>query len=153
MSAAASPCLASILSPRNLQRLSRNTSFASCHPSLVPYTKSLVLSRLLSAKPPSPPPEPKTMSTHAHTQFEEGNLPYVTGFKDKGKLAIPPAKRLAIGPLIHHLRRGVKLACVGRQRRVCALKLTWPLSDLYGCAHRVSGKKKVDMELWTLFHR
>ena len=37
------------------------------------------------------------MSTHAHTQFEEGNSGYVTGFKDKGKLAIPPAKHLAIG--------------------------------------------------------
>jgi len=36
------------------------------------------------------------MSTHAHTHFEEGNLPYVSDFKDKGKLAIPPAKRLAI---------------------------------------------------------
>jgi len=40
------------------------------------------------------------MSTHAHTHFEEGNLPYVTGFKDKGKLAIPPAKRLAIGSFV-----------------------------------------------------
>ena len=124
MSAAISPRIASLLSLRNLQRLSRNTSFALRYPSLVPYTKSLVLSRLLSTKPPSPSPEPKTMSTHAHTQFEGGNLPYVAGFKDKGKLAIPPAKRLAIGPLIHHLRRGVKLACVGRQRRVCALRLT-----------------------------
>ncbi|KAF9786049.1 carbonic anhydrase [Thelephora terrestris] len=36
------------------------------------------------------------MSTHAHTQFEEGNSGYVTYFKDKGKLAIPPAKHLAI---------------------------------------------------------
>lgn len=40
------------------------------------------------------------MSTHAHTHFEEGNLPYVTGFKDKGKLTIPPAKRLAIGSFV-----------------------------------------------------
>lgn len=37
------------------------------------------------------------MSTHAHTNFEEGNVPYVAGFEDKGKLAIPPAKHLAIG--------------------------------------------------------
>lgn len=38
------------------------------------------------------------MSTHAHTHFEEGNLSYAANFKDKGKLAIPPAKHLAIGP-------------------------------------------------------
>ena len=37
------------------------------------------------------------MSTRAHTHFEEGNVPYVAGFEDKGKLAIPPAKHLAIG--------------------------------------------------------
>jgi len=36
------------------------------------------------------------MSTHAHTNFEEGNLSYAANFKDKGKLAIPPAKHLAI---------------------------------------------------------
>ena len=40
------------------------------------------------------------MSTHAHAHFEEGNLSYVNGFKDKGKLAIPPAKRLAIGSFV-----------------------------------------------------
>lgn len=110
MFAATGPCLASLLPARNLQLLSRNIPFASCRPS---YTKRLVLSRLLSTKSPSPSPEPKTMSAHAHAQFEEGNLPYVAGFKDKGKLSIPPAKRLAIGPLIHRLRRGVKPPCVG----------------------------------------
>lgn len=36
------------------------------------------------------------MSTHAHTDFEGGNSSYVASFKDKGKLAIPPAKHLAI---------------------------------------------------------
>lgn len=87
------PWLASIIPPRNLERLSRNTTFASCRPS------PLVLSRSLGTKPPSPPsPEPNIISAHAHTHFKEGNLPYVDGFKDKGKLAIPPAKHLAIGP-------------------------------------------------------
>lgn len=37
------------------------------------------------------------MTTYAHTLFEESNSRYVTNFKDKGKLAIPPAKHLAIG--------------------------------------------------------
>jgi len=37
------------------------------------------------------------MSTHAHTDFEQGNVPYVAGFENKGKLTIPPAKHLAIG--------------------------------------------------------
>ena len=100
MSAATSLRLTSLLSLRNLQRLSRNTPLASCRPSLVSYTKNLVLSKSLCTKPSSPSPEPKPMSTHAHAHFEEGNLPYVNGFKDKGKLAIPPAKRLAIGSFV-----------------------------------------------------
>jgi len=36
------------------------------------------------------------MSIHAHTDFEGGNQPYAASFEDKGKLAIPPAKHLAI---------------------------------------------------------
>ncbi|KAF9650707.1 carbonic anhydrase [Thelephora ganbajun] len=36
------------------------------------------------------------MSIHAHAHFEEGNLSYVASFRDKGELAIPPAKHLAI---------------------------------------------------------
>lgn len=126
------PCLASVLPPRNLQRLLRNTTFASRRLSPVPYTKSLVLSRLLSTKAPSPSAEPKTMSTHAHAHFEEGNSPYVAGFKDKGKLAIPPAKHLAIGWLIYGSRRDVEPA----------LRLIWSSSDLHGCTYRVSVKDR-----------
>lgn len=94
------PYLKNAISLRDLQRLSRNTAFAS----LCPSTKGLVLNRLLSTKPPSPSPEAKTMSTHAHTHFEGGNLPYAASFEDKGKLAIPPAKHLAIGSLIYERR-------------------------------------------------
>ena len=90
------PCLANPLLPRNPQRLWRNT-FALCRPPSTPDPKSSVLTRALSTKPPPPSPEPKIMSTHAHTHFEEGNGPYVAGFEDKGKLAIPPAKHLAVG--------------------------------------------------------
>jgi len=73
------------------------------------------------------------MSTHAHTRFEEGNSPYVAGFKEKGKLAIPPAKHLAIGPFIYDMAQN--LLVLGEKRRISALRLTWPPSDLYGCPY------------------
>ena len=80
---------------RNLHRLSRNTTSFGAKGSAL-----LSSSRRLSTKPPSPSSGPKTMPTYAHTHFEEGNSSYVAGFEDKGKLAIPPAKHLAIGALL-----------------------------------------------------
>jgi hypothetical protein len=95
------PWVASVLPLRNLQRSSRNL-VTICRPSpTLADTKSLGPTRPLGTKSPSPPPESNTMSTHAHTNFEEGNVPYVAAFEDKGKLAIPPAKHLAIGSSIH----------------------------------------------------
>ena len=84
--------------PRNLQRLSRNATFlAPCLPQHQGTKNSVMQScRSLSTKPPSPSPEPQRMSIHAHTRFEEDNSSYVAKFKDRGKLAIPPAKHLAI---------------------------------------------------------
>jgi len=90
------PWLASgIFTPRSLHEpLSRNTVFASSR--LCLSAKSPVLTKQLGTKPQSPSQETKVMSTHAHTQFEESNLPYAASFGDKGKLSSPPAKHLAI---------------------------------------------------------
>ena len=84
--------------PRNLGRSSRNTTiYASCPHYQKNKNPVVAGCRLLSTKAPPPSPEQKIMPTHAHTHFEEGNSSYAANFKDKGKLAIPPAKQLAIG--------------------------------------------------------
>lgn len=94
------PCYPGGLLTRGLQRSARSVVFATYRP------PPISCSRPLSTKSPSPPPQGrKHGSIHAHSLFEEGNLPYMASFNDKGKLTIPPAKHLAIGSFIKGSRR------------------------------------------------
>lgn len=101
--------------PRNLRWSSRNNTFFASHLPHLENKSWVVLSgRPVSTKSSSPlSPERKTLSAYAHARFEEGNSPYVANFEDKGKLAIPPAKRLIIGTF-----------CYLKGGDICALRLT-----------------------------